>query len=382
MKRHLTDRPSIASLNQQGVTLIELMVALVIGLVLIAGTTQLYVKSQRTYQDNEGIARLQEVARYALNTLEQDIVMSNYFGVHSAQESGSASIAGQANQLTGTAAAAVAASANANACGTNFAVDLANNIQGDNNGLLPASQGGAAGFLSSSRTSGCTAYGQRVESSDTLTVRRAETCENTNAAFPNCATKTLRICSSVGAAGTTLVNDSSACASDGTSSLVNDLLVHAYYIDRDSTQQGGLPSLRRKVLSTGPIFQDQEVIPGVEDMQVQFGIETIADKNSMDFKGTVSRYVNPNDSALNPADPAAVQIVTVRIWLLVRGETKEPGYTDTLTYSYADRLGSAVSDLNSTAARGMMYAPPNDGYRRLVVSRTYNVRNINVRGQQ
>lgn len=381
MKRCLTYRPSITSLNQQGVTLIELMVALVIGLVLIAGTTQLYVKSQRTYQDNEGVAQLQEVARYALNVLEQDIVMSSYFGVHSTQESGSAAISGQANQLTGTAAAAVATSADANACGTNFAVDLANNIQGDNNGLLPASQGGAAGFLSSSRTTACSAYGQRIESSDTLTVRRAETCENTNAAFPNCATKTLRICSAVGSDEDKLVNNSSACPNDGTSSLVNDVLVHAYYIDRDSTQQTTLPSLRRKILVTGPAFQDQEVIPGVEDMQVQFGIETIANESKDLFKGTVSRYVNPDDSALTPTAPAVAQIVTVRIWLLVRAEAKEPGYTDTQTYSYADRLGTAVSNLNSTTARGMMYAP-NDGYRRLLVSRTYNVRNINIKGQQ
>jgi type IV pilus assembly protein PilW len=129
---------------------------------------------------------------------------------------------------------------------------------------------------------------------------------------------------------------------------VNDLIVNAYYVSADSDERAGLPSLRRKSLINGPAFQDQEVIPGVEDMQIQLGIDPTG------IGGTATQYVNPDD-----AIPAETQIVSVRIWILVRADNPEVGFTDNRVYNYGNRVN---------------YTPA-DGFRRVLFSRTVQVRN-------
>ena len=56
--------------RQQGLSLVELMVALTISVVLIFGATQVYVDSRNAYNVNESIARLQENARYAMSVID------------------------------------------------------------------------------------------------------------------------------------------------------------------------------------------------------------------------------------------------------------------------------------------------------------------------
>jgi type IV pilus assembly protein PilW len=344
---------------QQGLNLIELIVAMAIGIFLVFGATQVYVKSRASYETNEAIARLQETARFGMNALEQDIRLAGYWGLYPVQSEGNGHIDGGISQVS--AVSAIASSANAIQCGNNFAVDLGTSIQGDNNGRLPNSQGGGLGFLSSTRATCLPFNNRRVTSADTLTIRRADASTTLS--------KTLVICSQVSMYGT--VDNNSANCPAGTQ--INDLLVHAYYVDQDSTQLVGLPSLRRKELTAGPGFNDVEIIPGVEDMQIQFGIQPVISNNSAN-NGQVQQYVDPDSALLNSA---TMQIVTVRVWLLVRSETTESGFTDNRTYVYGDRAvaNGVTATLIGTAAAGLAYAP-NDRYRRLLVSRTFQVRNI------
>jgi type IV pilus assembly protein PilW len=65
-----------ASSRQQGITLVELMVALVIGTVLMAGVTQIFLGSRESYRLNEGVARLQENGRFALEVIARDLRMA------------------------------------------------------------------------------------------------------------------------------------------------------------------------------------------------------------------------------------------------------------------------------------------------------------------
>src|SRR4051812_25291869 len=76
-----TKREYLDASTQLGVSLIELMVAMVIGAILIFGATQVYVDSRQTYEVNETAARLQETARYAMGVIEPDVRMSNYWGL-------------------------------------------------------------------------------------------------------------------------------------------------------------------------------------------------------------------------------------------------------------------------------------------------------------
>src|SRR5688500_13549681 len=63
-----------------GVTLVELMIAMVIGLLLVAAAVTLYAQSRATSQVNESAARLQEQGRYALSVIEPDIELAGFYG--------------------------------------------------------------------------------------------------------------------------------------------------------------------------------------------------------------------------------------------------------------------------------------------------------------
>lgn len=66
--------------RQRGLSLIELMVALVIGSVLVLGLIQVFGASRAAYQLSEGMSRVQENARFAMDFLQRDIRMAGHFG--------------------------------------------------------------------------------------------------------------------------------------------------------------------------------------------------------------------------------------------------------------------------------------------------------------
>lgn len=63
-----------------GLSLIELMVALLIGMILVLGLVQVFAASRTAYQTSEGLARMQESARFAIDFLQRDIRMAGHFG--------------------------------------------------------------------------------------------------------------------------------------------------------------------------------------------------------------------------------------------------------------------------------------------------------------
>lgn len=65
--------PHLGMRTQGGVSLVEIMVALVLSLILMAGVGQIYLGSNQTYRLQDGQSRLQENARYALEMLSRDI---------------------------------------------------------------------------------------------------------------------------------------------------------------------------------------------------------------------------------------------------------------------------------------------------------------------
>ncbi len=65
---------------QYGFTLVELMVALGVGLIVMLGVGQIFVQSKRTAAVQEELARLQEGGRYALQLLRRDIQRAGYLG--------------------------------------------------------------------------------------------------------------------------------------------------------------------------------------------------------------------------------------------------------------------------------------------------------------
>ena len=70
--------------SQQGITLIELMIALVIGLLATGAMLKVYVDSSRLYRFNESLARMQENGRFGLEFIRRDARMAGFWGCNSA----------------------------------------------------------------------------------------------------------------------------------------------------------------------------------------------------------------------------------------------------------------------------------------------------------
>jgi len=66
--------------KQRGVSLVELMVAITIGLILLAGVFSIFFSSKVTYFANEKTARLQENGRVALDLVVHDVRSAGYMG--------------------------------------------------------------------------------------------------------------------------------------------------------------------------------------------------------------------------------------------------------------------------------------------------------------
>lgn len=77
--RNITPR-----LSERGFSLIELMIAMTIGLVILAAVVQIFIRSHATSQLDEGMSRIQESARFAMDFLSKDIRMAGYMGCNSA----------------------------------------------------------------------------------------------------------------------------------------------------------------------------------------------------------------------------------------------------------------------------------------------------------
>lgn len=349
--------------REDGVSLVELLVSLTIGAVLIFGAMKAYVDSRNAYMINETIARMQDTARYAISVMEADVRMADYWGLLKGAES----IAGQAAQsdtespLGGNAA---------KTCGTNFALDLESNIEGSNDVYAAV----------------CKAKNDNpMPNADTITIRRASAVRSsaTSAALRICSTRT---------AGVLMgrLSDSAECAAASavpSTAQINDLIVHLYYIDRDSDQRNGVPSLRRKFLNATPDFDDAEVVANVEDMQIQYGVDTSGGVGP--GRGAATRYLDAGSTLTallkNASSPA--QIVSVRLWLLIRADTPEVGFSDTRVYEYGNRRAAngTTGDLASGTSPDLPAYQPSlstdDGlasprhYRRILVSRTFQVRN-------
>jgi type IV pilus assembly protein PilW len=65
---------------QSGVALVELLIAMMLGLVLVGGIMQMFSSSRQTHRVHEATARMQESGRMALEIIARDVRMADFWG--------------------------------------------------------------------------------------------------------------------------------------------------------------------------------------------------------------------------------------------------------------------------------------------------------------
>ena len=66
--------------HQRGITIVELMIALVVSSIILIGVATVYTSSKRAYKIQEEMSRLQENARFGFEFMVRDIRMAGYSG--------------------------------------------------------------------------------------------------------------------------------------------------------------------------------------------------------------------------------------------------------------------------------------------------------------
>lgn len=325
--------------RQRGLGLVELLVGMTLGLAVIAGALIAYQKARETHRTLETTARLQDIGRYALAQVESDVRMAGYLGLASRPE--------LVTNLDGPLTDALGAPAELKGCTARWATALSRPVSGWDH------TGAAWPLLDP-----CRPNGRWRGTTDGLIVRRASADRIAQSAAGLKAYHRHALVASSHSAALVFVGHAEglipgdyAQADPADAPPLADtrrLLVHVYYVSRDSSEGAGYPSLRRKRLVAGPAVQDEEVIPGIEDLQARYGVD-------VDGDGSADRYLDASDLE------AAMAVVSVRLWLRVRAAERDPAWTDLTRYAYANQ------DERVPAAERP--------FRRLVLSRTIHLRN-------
>jgi hypothetical protein len=249
-----------------GLTLVEVLVAMVLVLAVIAGSIAFVTRGRESHRISESLARLEEALDAAFAMLTDELRLSGYLGL-----APPGTPVDGASQL-GTAERPDLAVAGG--CGASLALDLGTPLS-TASGAYAAAPGVALACRASP-------LGRAAAAADTLVSRHASVEPAPSQAGRLQLESTLR---------------AARLAADGSSVLGpearrHDLESSVFYVSADSTGRRDWPSLRRKRLvgGTRPAFQDEELVSGIADLQVMLGLDDPADPDV-----SVDRWVTPGD---------------------------------------------------------------------------------------
>lgn len=298
--------------RQTGVSLVELMIGITIGLFLLIGVVSVFGNSNRVYTELNQASQQIENGRFAIQIMSDDVALAGFYGRYYGQLS-----------VTGTP----------DPCEKDDVTALRNNgaawgIQGYN----------APG---SSPITACLPSANHLPGTDILVVRRADTKVTATAdlnasdiyvqanANPNDSSSPLV---ALGTAGNfTLVNK------DNTPAPIRKLHVHVYFVAPCSVPAGGgtvctgsaddggspIPTLKR--LELGIDLSDNTrkmvvtpLVEGIENLQIDYGIDSDGDgAPNGAYVATTADWQN---------------VVAVRLHVLARNLQKTGDYTDAKKY--------------------------------------------------
>lgn len=307
--------------TQRGLSLIEMMISITIGLIILSAMTTLFSSQSKTRSELDKSNRMIDNGRYALEILSENMRMAGFYGSY--VPSG-----------TTTAATDPCTLADITNAATNLQVML-HHVHGYN-AAVQASQIAGVPLTGNCAFTYTAGNAKTLKSgSDILVLRRTGTSASVAAAtvtaaastvlqVSNCTTDTSRYQIIAGDGAKTAFHDKD-CA---TAASLRPFIVQVYFVSPENNVGDGIPTLKRLELdqSTGA-FVTTPLVEGIEYMQVDYGWDTNAD-------GAADSYI-----AAPAADADWGNIVSVKINIIARNIETSAGHTDTKTYA----LGSAGS---------------------------------------
>ncbi len=326
--------------QSQGFSLVELLVAMVVGLIIVGGAFSMHAVSRDAQMANEAQMDMVADARFALEMIAYDLRHAgmwggtNQDGVIRCRSSDAACVASAAGETLPVALAGdCAVGAYYNLSRPVFATDdSAGNVY--------------------STTCIRTAEEKYQANTDILELRYADSN------LAGLATDAVHIRSNFVNGRVFVGATEPQLDAYDTSALTNSyaLRSYTYYVSAFTDSVGdGIPSLRRVALVRGPKIDNQTLVSGVADFQVQFG-EDLDNKEDANGNLTVDTYVNAN------AVTDWTQVYSAKIWLLMRSNEKQMGVDTTKSYSIADK---AAKDYGGK-----------DNFRFFLVSSQIDLRNL------
>ena len=306
--------------RQRGLSLIEMMISISIGLFLLAGLVGIFVNSSQTSAELSKSAQQLENGRFAMQTLVDDLTLAGYYGYYAPPAATAAP-----DPCAITVAALTAA--------------LQMPVQAYNAPASPPAP-----------ISTCLTDANHVANTDILVVRRADTQETTGTNFevgriyiqsnidPNSAP--------VIAAATTTAGPVTLFPllrrDNVTKAPVRKLHVHIYFVSPCSqpavctgaATDDAIPTLKRLELTSAGL-QVSPIAEGIENLQFDYGLDADGDG------------APETPFVVDPSTPTNwTNLVALQVALLARNVESSPGYTDDKTYN----LGQFVSVTPSGAA--------------------------------
>ena len=351
------------TLNQQGFTMIELMIALVIGLALMAGIFSVFLMTKETQNFTTAMSRVQDSARFSLDYLKQDIRMIGYRGCISfddpkvtinIRDMPAAYVASE-NELVGFEIAA-------NPLNTALygnADNIKDIIKNGTDAFSIARMGDSHALLSTTMTSAI---------NDIQLVGNPGLQDDDVAFISDCASADIFKVSSAPVEDAGIVTITHGVANNITNSLSRGYFEDAtvsryqsrlYFIgDTERTNSAGdtiysLFQATNNFDAASPSFDIVEIIEGVENMQILYG-EVIGSGN------VIFRKAN---AVVDMTKVAAIQLA-----LLVSSQQSVRKSVDSTTYQMPGQEVAPGNDLDNSDH-------PEDRRLRYLVSSTIKIRN-------
>lgn len=314
--------------GQHGLTLIEVMIAITISLILLAGVMQIFTGSRQTYRVQDNMARLQENGRFAIDFLAKDLRMAGYTGC--------ASKSTTINNIVAAPNDTAASFPNGGLTGYEYAALPIALTATDTLTTAMVWPGTDIVLIKKASSSGVTLTGNMTVVNANIQVLSAAAAGLFAAGdilfISDCANADIFAATNVssGSGKTTIAHANSTNTTNnlskayGTDADVMKMESHVYYIGADATNNNA-PTLYRKRL-VGVAMVTEALVEGVEDMEILYGEDTDA---PIAPDGSANRYLAAGTVGLDMN-----RVVSVRLNLLLRSGEDNLATGTKQTYSF------------------------------------------------